>query len=425
MEHLTKTQLVFLVLLVSFVVSAVTGIVTAALMDQAPSPLTDTIHKVVERVNVVSGEKNTQEQTEKITIITQEDLIIKLVKDTAPSVVSVVASKDVPVVEQYFSDPFFNDPFFQQFFPQEFREQFRVPEYRQRGTERREIGSGTGFFVSSDGFIVTNRHVVEDTDASYTIIMNDGRKLDVKVLARDPIQDIAILKSDGANFPFLPLGNSDDLQAGQTVIAIGNALGEFRNTVSVGVISGLGRSIVAAGALSGPEELRGVIQTDAAINPGNSGGPLFDLSGKVIGINTAMAKDAQSIGFALPINLVKKAINDVKASGRITYGFLGVRYISINPQVAKERNLAVDYGVLLVKGPKGESVVVDGSPAQKAGLKEGDIILEINGMRITPEKQLVDIISQKSIGEKITLKILRDGKEIIVDTILAGRPDSL
>lgn len=417
MEDLTKTQLVLLVLLVSFVTSIVTGIVTATLVDQAPDPIQDTIHKVVEQVRINPNEKDEEKAvtTETISVVTQEDLIIKLVRESKPAVVSVVATKDVPILEQVYVDPFGDDPFFD----------LLVPQLREKGTQRKDVSSGTGFFISRDGMLVTNRHVVEDTSAEYIIVMNDGSRIPAKVLARDPVQDLAILKADLENTPYLPLGDSNSLVIGQSVVAIGNALGEFQNTVSVGVISGLGRSVMAVGAVSGPEVLNEVIQTDAAINPGNSGGPLFDLSGRVIGINSAVAKNAENIGFALPVNLVKKDIADVKQFGEIRYAFLGVRYATITAKVAEEKKLPVSYGVLVTKGTHGENPVIEGSPAAKAGLVEGDIILEIDGVRITSDKPLVNIIGQRSVGDTLRLKVLREGQEIILETTLAERPNSL
>ncbi|MDP2676709.1 MAG: trypsin-like peptidase domain-containing protein [bacterium] len=424
MEDLTKTQLVLLVLLVSFVTSVVTGIVTATLVDQAPTPIRDTIHKVVERVQVDPTEEDEEKaiSTQLVTVLTQEDLVIKLVRESQPAIVSIVATKDVPVLEQVYIDPFGDDPFFDQLVPPEFRQ---VPQLQQKGTERRDVSSGTGFFVSRDGMLVTNRHVVEDRNADYVVVLHTGERVPAKILARDPVQDIAVLKVELTNTPFLPLGDSNALATGQSVVAIGNALGEFQNTVSVGVISGLGRSVTAVGSALGPEVLNEVIQTDAAINPGNSGGPLFDLSGRVIGINSAVAQNAENIGFALPINLVKKDIADVKQFGEIRYAFLGVRYTTITAKVAEEKKLPVSYGVLVTKGPNGENPVIADSPAAKAGLTEGDIILEIDGVRITSDKPLINIIGQRNVGDVIRLKVLREKQEIMLETTLAERPKSL
>lgn len=419
MENLTKTQLIMLVLLVSFVTSLVTGIVSVTLVNQAPSPVTQTINRVIEKV--IIGEDKTPDAG--ALIITSEDLITKLVADTLPAVVSVIASKDVPVIEQYFINPFENDDFFRQFLGDSLP-QILVPQYRQKGTERRQVSAGTGFFVSDDGYLITNRHVVEDSTAEYTVLMNDGRKMGAKVLARDPAQDVAVLKVDGGSFSFVSLGDSDKLRVGQTVVAIGNALGEFQNTVSVGVIAGLSRTVVASGSASGPEVLQEVIQTDAAINPGNSGGPLLDLAGRAIGINTAVATDAQSVGFALPVNSIKKAVSDTRDFGKISYAYLGVNYITVTPKIKEEKKLPVDYGALLISG-QGQPAIINGSPAQKAGLKDGDIVLEFGGVRINKDGNLAKLINQKRVGDKVGLKVLRDGKEINIEAELAERPINL
>ena len=419
MENLTKTQLILLVLLVSFVTSLVTGIVSVTLVNQAPAQVTQTINRVIEKV-VPGGNEDSGGGA---LIITSEDLITKLVADTLPAVVSVIASKDVPVIERYFINPFENDDFFRQFLGDSLP-QVLIPQYRQKGTQRQQVSAGTGFFVSEDGYLITNRHVVEDNAAEYTVLMNDGRKIKAKVLARDPVQDVAVLKAEGGRFSFIPLGDSDKLRVGQTVVAIGNALGEFQNTVSVGVIAGLSRTVVASGAASGPEVLQEVIQTDAAINPGNSGGPLLDLAGRAIGINTAVAADAQSIGFALPINFIKKAVSDVRDFGKISYAYLGVHYVGVTSQVKEEKKLSVDYGALLITDG-GQPSVIKGSPAEKAGLKEGDIVLEFGGTRVDKNNNLAKLISQKRIGDKVGLKVLRDGKEINVEVELAERPSNL
>lgn len=420
MENLTKTQLVLLVLLVSFITSLVTGIVSVTLVNQAPAQMTQTINRVIEKV--ISEKPQPVEQS--ALVATSEDLITKLVEESLPAVVSIIASKDVPVYERYFINPFENEEFFRQF-PSELLPDFQVPQLRQKGTQNQQISSGTGFFVSSDGFLITNKHVVEDSEADYTVLMNDGRKLKAKVLARDGVQDIAILKIDGSNFAFIKLGDSDKIKIGQTVIAIGNVLGEFQNTVSVGVISGLRRSITASGAASGPELLPEVIQTDAAINRGNSGGPLLDLVGRAIGINTAVAAGAENVGFALPINSIKKAISDVKEFGKISHAYLGVRYLLISAEIKEEKKLTVDYGALLIAGDNGEAAVFKDSPAEKAGLKVGDIILEFDGKRVDQENTLAKFLSQKSSGQKVKLKVLKDGRESIIEIELGEQTSNL
>ena len=332
---------------------------------------------------------------------TQEQKIIDIVKENSPSVVSVVAYKDVPVYEQTYQQDFF----------------FIIPKLEQKGTERQQVGAGTGFIVSSDGLILTNKHVVSDKEAEYVVIMTDNKEYNAKVLARDPVQDLAIMKIEGGNsFKPLKLGSVDDIQIGQTVIAIGNALGRFQNTVSVGVISGLGRTIVATGPDFATERLEDIIQTDTAINRGNSGGPLINLKGEVVGINTAVSTEGENIGFAISIDKAKRSIEQVKTLGRISYPYMGVRYIILNKEISKARDIEVDYGALIVGDD--EPAVVDGSPAQKAGIKEGDIILEINGEKITEDNSLAKIISKYNPFESLNLKILRDGQEIYLNIIL-------
>ena len=236
--------------------------------------------------------------------------VIKTVKTASPAVVAITISKNVPIIEQCPYNPFSNlPPEFQQFFGQNL--QFYQP--CQKGTKLQEVGGGSGFIISVDGLILTNKHVVVDTAAEYTVFTNDGKKYSAKVLARDPNIDIAVIKISASNLPTIKLGDSDSIQVGQTAIAIGNALGEFRNTVNVGIVSGLSRNITASGGGGLTETIYNVIQTDASINPGNSGGPLLNLRGEVMGINTAIAQNAQSIGFAIPINQVKEIINNVLA----------------------------------------------------------------------------------------------------------------
>jgi serine protease Do len=226
-------------------------------------------------------------------IFDYDQAIIQSVKKVNPAVVSIAITKDIPIIEQYF----------ERFGP------FRIPYLQQRGTERVEVGGGSGFFVSADGSIITNKHVVDDPSAEYTVFTNDGKRHIATVTYRHPTLDIALIKIPGNNYDFLEFEDSDNLEVGQTVIAIGNALAEFRNTVSVGVVSGLGRSITAGTRLGGPTEvLSHLIQTDAAINQGNSGGPLLNIQGKVIGVNVAIAAEAQNIGFALASNNVKEVL---------------------------------------------------------------------------------------------------------------------
>lgn len=346
-----------------------------------------------------------------------EQAVIKAVEESTPSVVSIVVSKDLPVIEQCPYDPFGDLPDnLRQFFGNGL--EFSVP--CQKGTKKQEIGGGSGFIISQDGMILTNKHVVSDEKAEYTVLTNDGNKYTAKVLARDPVQDLAVVKIEASGLKTLKLGDSDSIKLGQTAIAIGNALGEFRNTVSVGVISGLARKITASDKAGTSEVLEGLIQTDTAINLGNSGGPLLNLRGEVIGINAAMASGAQSIGFAIPINKAKRDINSVKATGKITVPYLGVRYINIDDKVAEKENLKVKRGALIRGSEDGPAIIKD-SPAFKAGLMAEDIILEVNGQKIDEDNSLGLFIQKYSVGDKIKLKILRDGKEKEIEVVLEER----
>ncbi|KKT19235.1 MAG: Protease Do [Candidatus Nomurabacteria bacterium GW2011_GWB1_43_7] len=257
---------------------------------------------------------------EKQSIFSQDSFVIDAVKKTNPAVVSIIISKEVPKYETYIDPNQQNNPF-GDLFPNFPGFNFNIPQYRQNGTEKKEVGGGSGFFVSSDGLIVTNKHVVDQKNVEYTVFTNDGKKHGATVIARDPVLDIALIKIEGSGYPFLSLGNSDSLEVGQSVIAIGNALGEFRNTVSVGVVSGLARSITAGDNSGKSEVLDHVIQTDAAINPGNSGGPLLNLRGEVVGVDVAIVQGSQNIGFALPINSVKGVIESVKQGNEVVVQF--------------------------------------------------------------------------------------------------------
>ncbi len=282
------------------------------------------------------------------------------------------------------------------------------------------MGGGTGFIISSDGLVLTNRHVVADLDAEFSVLTNDGRTFSAEVLIRDPIQDLAVLKiKEEDDFPTVRIGNSSNVRIGQTVIAIGNSLGEFRNTVSVGVVSGLGRSISATDGRT-VQILMNVIQTDAAINRGNSGGPLLNLKGEVIGINTAMAIDAQNIGFSIPINKAERMIDSAIAGEDLVYPFLGVRYLMVDSSVKREYRLTVDHGALIV-GDLNQPAIDPGSAAEKAGLMEGDVIIEFNGRIIDKDNHLAGVILNYNPGDEVEMKVIRDGREIIITAILGEK----
>jgi serine protease Do len=330
-------------------------------------------------------------------------------------VVSIIISADVPIYERYYED--FWSPFNGFFGSNGFG--WQIPRERQIGTERQEIGGGTGFFVSADGYLVTNKHVVDQAGVDYSVVTHDGETYDVEVVAKDPSLDVAILKVDSdTTFPFLSFAEIKDLRLGESVIAIGNALAEFPNSVSVGVVSGLSRDIVASDGFRLRESLEGVIQTDAAINRGNSGGPLINTKGEVIGVNVAVAGNGENIGFALPGNVVSSVYESVAEHGEIVRPFLGVRYLQITEELAERNSLNIDYGVLIVRGEtRSDLAVIPGSPADKAGLEENDIILEIDGQKLDGTKSLDGLLRTYNVGDQIKLKVMHDGqeKEVLVE----------
>lgn len=427
MKNYSFKELLLAALAASFITAFVIGPFSNAIIAKASIfdflekiPFLNNLYNNAEKIKTGTSQKINLSPAQNETYVPAgyEAQVVNAVKVSSSAVVAITISKNVPIIEQCPYNPFSNlPPEFQQFFGENM--QFYQP--CQKGTKLQEVGGGSGFIVSSDGLILTNKHVVEDASAQYTVFTNDGKKYPAKILARDTITDVAVIKIDASDMPRVKLGNSDTIAVGQTAIAIGNALGEFRNTVSVGVVSGLSRNITASGAgLS--ETIFDVIQTDASINPGNSGGPLLNLKGEVIGINTAMVSGAQSIGFAIPINQVKRVVSDVLNFGKIKTPFLGVRYVAITPALKESKKLPFDYGALVTKGDKGEPPTVPGSPADKAGLKEGDIILKFDGYKIDLDHPLISRINIYSAGDKINLEIWRDGEMITLQVTLAEKP---
>lgn len=400
-EHLAQPKrLVLAIFLISFLAGSIGGAVFGIL---GATMLSDTLNgAVVQRL--LSGRTG-------VTSAGTTSDVVDAVQRVEPAVVSIVVTKDVPKLQPV---PYnFFDPF-GFFAPQQ------VPP--SGGTERQQVGGGSGFFVTADGYIITNKHVVADESADYTVLLNDGKKIPARVIGRDPSNDLAVVKVEGNNYPTVTLGDSNNVVLGETVIAIGNALGEFRNTVSTGVVSGLARSVTASGSAFGTEQLSGVIQTDAAINPGNSGGPLVNIRGEVIGINTAVATQAQNIGFAIPANEVRQVIASVQKHGRIVRPFLGVRYVLVTPELKQANQLSVDYGALVVRGETPTDLaVMPGSPADKAGIRENDIILEIGNEKITSERPLAVLIARYGVGDKVPVTILQNGQQKKVDVQLVER----
>lgn len=320
------------------------------------------------------------------TIVEEENAIISVVDKASPSVIAIG-------VTQRLVNPF--NP-------------LALPKTQQATI-------GTGFIVNSEkGVIVTNRHVVSDANTTYSVVTKEGTKLDVKSIYRDPTLDLAIVQVDPNNLKALELGNSDNLKVGQTAIAIGNALGRLDNTVTSGIVSGLGRSVSAGNPFSGQlETLDDLIQTDAAINPGNSGGPLLNSAGQVIGVNVATTEGAQNIGFAIPINKVKNIVDEFVSTGKISRPFLGIRYTLVTRDVA-----------ILNKVPQGAYVqdVVEDSPASKAGVQAGDIITKIDGQDINEDSKVSEVVQQKKVGDRVSLEIWTDGQTKSVQATLEETP---
>lgn len=343
--------------------------------------------------------------------LSEESAVIDVVNKVSPAVVSISVQKDVSQNNQI--NPFFQGwPWFYDEAPQD-----TEPDWQK-------VGGGTGFIISSDGYILTNKHVVSDANAKYFITLNDNKEYEAQVIGTDLFNDIGVLKIEATDLPVVELGNSDELVIGQKVVAIGNALAEFSNTVTVGVVSGMGRSIVASDRQGSSEKLEDVIQTDAAINPGNSGGPLLNLAGQVVGINTAVSDQGQSIGFAIPVNSAKQIIDGVKQSGQIVRPYLGVRYMMLTESIAKANNMDINHGALVVRGDTpSDLAIVPGSPADKAGIVENDIILAVNGRDLDSDYHLAKAISGFKPGDEITLKIWSKGNEKEVKIVLEQYKD--
>jgi len=346
----------------------------------------------------------TSVQNQNKIILNEENVVIDVAENVSPSVVTVSINKtQIYRTPSYNFDPF-SDPF----------GFFRQPDSGTTQQRQIEQDIGSGFVISAEGLIVTNKHVVSDTEATYKVITKDDKNYDVQKIYRDPVNDIAILKinpSTGSGLKPVEMGDSSKLKVGQFVIAIGTALGEFRHTVTTGVVSGLGRGITAGSSLEGAvEKLDNVIQTDAAINPGNSGGPLLNSAGQVIGVNTAVSAQGQNIGFAIPINVVSETIDNFNKTGQFNRPYIGVRYRIIDLKTAMQYEI-----------PQGAYVqqIITGSPAEKAGIKDGDVIVKIEGQKLaSDENGLSKAIETKKVGDKIKVELWRDGQTQEVTVIL-------
>lgn len=341
--------------------------------------------------------------SDRVRVSYEESVIIDAVDKVSPSVVTIGIKQTRRIGDLFEFNPF--DPF--------------SPFQRRPGsTQQIEQDIASGFILGSDGLIVTNKHVVSAADATYRVITKDDKTYDVVKIYRDPSNDLAILKINppaGGRLPVVEMGDSSKLKVGQLAIAIGTALGEFRNTVTTGVISGIGRGITAGSPFEGiGERLDNVIQTDAAINPGNSGGPLLNSSGQVIGVNVAVSAEGQNIGFALPINVVKDALTNFNATGQFNRPYLGVEYRMITRQMA-----------ILNEIPEGAYIMntVAGAPAAKAGVKAEDIITKMDGEKLTESNDLAKVIGKKKVGDAVMLTIWRDGKESSLSVTLGNQAE--
>lgn len=380
-----RSRGVFLILVASIIMGIIGGMIGVTIVVRSGAArsslgLSDNIDGLLQ---------NSPTRTDKI-VLEESSAVIDAVKKVSPSVVSITITKDV-----------------QDFF----------------GQVLTQKGGGTGFIISSDGLIATNKHVVADAGATYSVFTSTGKEYSARVVSQDPFNDLAVVKIEASGLPVVEFGDSDKLQVGQYVIAIGNALGEFSNTVTLGVLSARNRKLDVSDTQGTTESLTGLLQTDAAINPGNSGGPLINLKGQVIGVNTAVAQKgvAEGIGFAIPSNAIQTAVESVKRTGKIVRPQIGVRYIEITKEIAEKADLPIDYGALVYAGTGvGELAVIPGSPADKAGITEGDIITHINRERIDSERTLVSLIQKYKPGDQVEVTYLHKGEEKRIKVTLAA-----
>jgi len=392
-ESRRRAGFVVFVVVISLVMGIFGGVIGMAIATGAPEKVQKWLG-ISQLKNAVSEAVRTEK------VVVQEDsATIDVVKEVSPAVVNVTFTKNVSVY----------DPF----------------NIYNQGQTVEQQGGGTGFIITSDGLIVTNKHVVSEDGAKYTAVANDGKIYDAKIVATDPTLDIALVKIEVRGLPVVKLGDSDNLQVGEKVIAIGNALGEFQNSVTSGVLSATGRTLTASDANgSQSESLDGLLQTDAAINLGNSGGPLVNLKGQVIGINTVTASkgQAEGLGFAIPINYAKSAIDSYKKSGKIIRAYLGVNTIEVTKEIADQNNLTMREGYLVAgDSTQGIRAVVSGSPADKAGIREGDILTSINKDRLNRKNSLISTIRKYSPGDEVTIGLRRGDKDMTITVKLGER----
>lgn len=327
------------------------------------------------------------------TVVQEGEVIADISQSVGPSVVSIVTQQSMTVDRSYFGQ-------------------------QSKGGQ----AAGTGFMIDDNGLILTNKHVVPKQTSTVEVITADGsRYQNVEVIGRDPLNDLAILKvADAKNFKAIPLADSNAVRTGQKVIAIGNALGQFQNTVTSGIISGQGRPVEAGDKAGGASELlTNLFQTDAAINSGNSGGPLLNFNGEVIGVNTAVAADAENVGFSIPINETKSIIDSVKQTGKVQRPYIGVRYILLTPDIASQLGLSTQSGAYIQQ--QADAIILDG-PADKAGLKPGDIITQVESTNINEKTSPQVALGQHKIGDTVTLTVIRGDKTLKIKVTLEAAP---
>lgn len=383
--------------------------------------------------------KNEQVKPVAETYFLEESNTISAIDKVAPAVVSIAAYKDVPVGSPVFS---FDNLFFGQSDP--FRLQTQQPSVK---FDYKQVSGGTGFIVTKEGLVITNKHVVQDAEADFRVVLNNEKQYKAEVISRDPFDDVAVLRilpeppvmkdaegkiieqeklTETLKFPYVKFGNSDALQIGQQVLAIGNALAQYENTVTSGIISAKGRDVSAYNDAAGAvENLSGLIQTDAAINFGNSGGPLINLKGELVGMNVAVAQSANGIGFAIPANDLKPILASIEKYGKIVRPALGVRFVTLTEAQAKELDVAIDHGAILVapSNDKEALAVLPGGPAAKAGLKALDVILEVDGKVVDESQPLQKLVRSYAPDDKVRLKVWRAGETFEVDVILKSSED--
>lgn len=396
-----KSQKVLLVIGLCIIVAG--GIISSGAFGVNWNTLSSSLQQVKLPISLKSLSQSTEQESllkEHTTVTNEESVVINAVEKVKPSVVTIGVTQTGRNLDNIFDiNPL--DP-------------FGGTQRRKGNSEPLEQDIGSGFVITEDGLIVTNKHVVSDADMPYKVITSDDKTYEVEKIYRDPSNDVAILKINATGLTPIELGDSDSIRVGQLAIAMGTALGEFRQTVTTGVISGVGRGITAGSPFEGSvERLDNVIQTDAAINPGNSGGPLLNSAGLVIGVNTAVSAEGQNIGFAIPINIVKDAVNNFNTTGQFNRPFLGVRYRVVTRDIALLNDL-----------PEGAYIVevVEGSPAQKAGIQEGDIVTHIDDQRLSGDNaELAPVLQTKKVGDNITITIWRDGEEQKLNLALSSQ----